>query len=126
MKITSTNCQAFRKDFAEAVKALEAKHDITLDLGNISMYPHSRFTTKLTVKNNKIDGISFEESTFKNEAIIFGFKASDYKRKVKMQGKIFELVGFNRKATKNDCTVATLDGESKYSTSSDTVKRCFV
>lgn len=126
MKITSATVKEFRLEFAEAVKELEAKHDIKIKLGNISMQPSVEFTTKLTVSNNTVNGVDAKEANFKNEAMLFGFKDSDYKRKLKLQGQIYELVGFNRKAPKNDCTIATLDGKSQFVTSSDTVKRCFI
>jgi hypothetical protein len=126
MKITRTTMKQFRKSFAEAVKDLEAQYDVSIKLGNIGMRPHSYFTSKITVKNNIIDGVDFQEATFKNEAIMFGFIGSDYKRKLKLQGETYELIGFNRKARKNDCTIATLDGKNQYVTTSATVKSCFI
>lgn len=126
MKITSSTMKEFRLEFAEAVKELEAKHDVKIRMGNISMQPNVEFTTKLTVSNNTVNGVDAKEVKFTLEAFMFGFKETDYKRKIKLQGQIYELVGFNRKSPKNDCTIVTLDGKKQFVMSSTTVKRCFI
>lgn len=53
MTIDTTTLQAFRKDFEQAVKDLEAKYEIKLKLGNIS-YTSEKFSCKL-------EAVSIEE-----------------------------------------------------------------
>ena len=50
MQITKAKLQEFRADFAQAMKELEAKHEATIDLGNIS-FSESEFSTKLVVRD---------------------------------------------------------------------------
>lgn len=55
MNLNKTELKAFRDDFAQAVKALEAKYGVKMALGNIS-YTQTEFHTKLTVTNVSATG----------------------------------------------------------------------
>ena len=53
MEMSKSNINGFRGDFARAVKSLEEKYGVTINLGNIS-YNNAGMHTKLEVKN--LDG----------------------------------------------------------------------
>ena len=56
MKIDSTNLQLFRRDFKNAVKALEAKYGIQIELQKIT-YSSGSFKATMHVDNLSESGI---------------------------------------------------------------------
>ena len=50
MKINKETLNNFRSDFTNAVKELEKKYDVVIELGNIH-YSATKFSSKIEVKN---------------------------------------------------------------------------
>lgn len=87
----------FRKDFKEAVKDLEEKYNLEINIGNIT-YSDVDFQTKLNAVLIK-DGKSVEQIEFEKYCEYYNLKPSDYNRKLKTQEKgTYYLIGFSPKA----------------------------
>lgn len=104
--ITRVTCQSFRGDFSRAVKELEAKYGVKINLGNIS-FNESEIRTKMTVvSTSKIVAQAPVTSGLPIEAKI-GLR-------FRMPGKrsIFTITGFNPRAPKFNLEVRTDNGAS--------------
>lgn len=121
MEISPNGIKEFRRDFKQSVKDLEAKHGITLELGNSRREPNS-FTVQLVVQNTNVDGLSFEEAEFKRIAPMYGLKESDYGVRFRMGRDIFRLSGINQNARKNIINMRSERTNELYSTSLDGFK----
>ena len=110
MNFTNKEFIAFRNDFKEAIKEVENKHKISIDIGNIT-YKDFEFTTRLTGKKIE-EGI--EQKEFDNLCSKYGFKPSDYKRQFASDGDIYHLTGFNTRASRNPCLVFCINKNKEY------------
>lgn len=81
----------FRVDFAQAVKELEKKHKVRIDIGNIS-YDSTHFTTKLTVEDSRTAGKRAERLSMSDLVIGQRYGIDSPKNK----GEVFVLVKKNR------------------------------
>lgn len=120
--ITKTMLNNFRKDFAEAVKELESKYNVTIHMGNIS-YSENSFDAKVNVKEN-LDEKAAEElakNDFTRYCSLFGFKPDDYGKEFIAQNKKFKFVGFNPRCPKNACKIVDENG-GVYKAPVETVK----
>ena len=122
MEFNKKDFELLRKDIEEAIGQVEEKHNVKLSTGKIK-YGQYDFTMELKAIKTDL-GIDVEQEEFNKYCILFGFEKSDYKRELKMQGKIYYLVGFNLNSPKNNCTILSLDGK-RYRTNDGTVKRTF-
>lgn len=102
MGITRSLAKAFREDFNQAMKSVQEKHGMKISIGSITMNAND-LTARVTAKLNEVDGKPIEEVEFKRYAFSYGFKESDYNRKVKINNEFFRFYGFNSKARKNVC-----------------------
>ena len=97
--MTKTNLKNFRNDFANAMKALEEKYGVTVEMKNIS-YTQDSFTTKIEVVN---ESDNREQTDFERNVVCFknyGLTKNDYKKVFKIKGEKFYLVGINPRARK--------------------------
>jgi len=99
MNITKNTLEAFRKDFKATVKELENQYGIEIDLGSIS-YDSNEFTAKLEVSNRPTNGLSKEQNYFNQECHYYGLDKSDFKKKVKLDGKEYIIEGINPRGKK--------------------------
>lgn len=113
MEINQTTLKEFRKDFQEAVKALEEKYGIVIQAKGIT-YEQSQFHFKVEVSN----GNSYEdlcEQSFKQYASMFGFSESDYMRTFKDHlGDEYMIVGLNPKKRKNVVVIKSTRTGNQY------------
>lgn len=116
------NFDQFRTDFDNAMKALQDKYDVTIDLGNIG-YSNTEFSSKITVKPRTIDGKGIEQVEFEKACKLYGFEPDHYLAHFELQGKAFELYGFNHRARKSPMQIRELATGKCYKTSEETVKR---
>jgi len=125
MEISKLTLKEFRRDFKETVANLEAQYDVKIDLGSIT-FQKSQFTSRLTVKSNTVDGVDSEAYDFERHMRFYDFKKSDYKRKLRLDGDVFEFIGFNPKSPKNSCSIRSTTSGRSYSCTANTVKGCFI
>lgn len=110
MKVTKELLTDFRKDFEEAVKGLEAKYHAKLELENFAYSPDN-FEAKLTVKTTTKD---LDKEKFLQVASYYGFTPEDYRGGILVEGKHYELIGFESRRPKFPCKLVSLDGDIMY------------
>lgn len=120
MEFTGAGFKAFREDMKKALEAVENKHGIKMELGDIS-YSDVDFKFRITaVKNNSnIDG---RKALFEKYCSRFGFKPNDYEMPVIYNGEKYLLIGFNLRARKNCCNILKLSDGVIYRCSAEFVK----
>lgn len=90
MRFDNNSIDNFRKDFDEAVKNLEVKYGVKIELGHIT-YDYCSFTSKLKVQDNSLG----DEAAFRRYCSGYGLQPDDYKRVVVLDGKEYEILGFD-------------------------------
>lgn len=119
---TKPELKNFREDFSSAVKELEKKYGVSIELGSIT-YTANDFHAKMEVKKNVVEGnISYDQAEFEKYCMIFGLTKDFYGKKFSMNGKTFTVSGINTKAHKMP-VLATCDDGKTYKFASDTVKK---
>lgn len=111
MEMTRENLKAFRVDFQNAVKALENKYGVKIEMGSIS-YTENDFHTKVTVTNGRTN-LEAEKAQFEKNVQAFklyGLSKDDYRRPFEVQGKLHFLVGFKPRARKNMFIIESVNG----------------
>lgn len=102
MNINPSTLRDFRKDFSEAMAALQEKYDVTIDIGNINYNPNE-FYTRLTVKNGRdkdaIARADFDRDVWRYERL--NLSEGMYNRIfLGRDGKTYALKGFNTRSPK--------------------------
>lgn len=75
------------------------------------------------IKSGNIDG---KKAIFEQQCAGYGFKPDDYKREFSANGRDFQLIGFNRKAPKNNCIIYCIDDKKECKCNDEMVKRAFI
>lgn len=78
---------------------------------------------KVEMKLNSINGLDTEKLEFEQNCFMYGLNKEDYKKKVKINSKVFEIIGFNGKASKNCISIKEISTGKMYKTSLDVIKR---
>jgi len=107
----------FRKDFEQAMVALQEKYQISISLGVITYYA-DRFTARLSVYNSQdeedIAIAKFDANVWKFRDL--GLEPGMYKRIfIGRDGERYALIGLNARATKNHLDIIHLDTGTRYS-----------
>ena len=116
MKMTKENLKAFRADFKDAVKELEAKYGVKVTITNIH-YSDNDFHTKMEVVNAVTDDgkkVDRDKVEFERDCIYFGLKKSDYLREVHLYGRngTYILYGVKTNARKNNMKIRDQYGKA--------------
>lgn len=124
MNFTNKEFKEFREDFTTAVKELEEKFGLDVTLGNIS-YSIDKFTCRMTCQKRKSKGSAqdAEKSAFHKLCHFYGFEKEDYKLQFSLNNKLFELVGFNSNAPKNNCQIIRILDGASYRCNDEVIKR---
>lgn len=91
MEFTRSQFEAFKEDVKKALKEVSEKYDVDISTGKIT-YSDMSFDLKLSVSKS---GFNQEESDFKRYCELYGLKKSDYGKKVRLDGKVYKLVGLS-------------------------------
>lgn len=105
------NFKDFRNDFTEAMKPLEEKYGVAINLDRI-LCSKEGFTSKLFVTNSIAD--MNERRAFEKNIQYFacyGVKKSDYGREFDIDGKIYYLIGLNPHSPKNKFVIKDVQGK---------------
>ena len=94
--LTRPQLKAFRKDFEDAVVALEQKYGFTLSLGKIT-YSDTDFRSTITA-TKVVEGKTTEQVQFEEHAALFGLKPEDFGKNFIVDGKQYELTGLRPSA----------------------------
>ena len=119
-KFTRQNLMIIRSEFGEAIAEFEAKHGISMKLGNIS-FNNSTFSTKLECAIINGDAGSVDEANFKKEARFFGLEADDFGKKFISNGKTYEITGIKRSRHKYPISAKLLGTNRGYKFTRSTV-----
>lgn len=124
MNFNKQGFDAFRADFQEAVKSVEEKHGVKIDIGGIR-YRAYDFTTTMTVTKSD-SGVDGKKEIFEQQCVSYGFSKDDYEREFTLDKKRFKLIGFNPKSPKNCCSIHCITDGNTYKCSAETVRRAFL
>ena len=100
----------FRKDFEEAIRDLESKYDLKLELGGITYDElNQNFTATLKARDNR----GGEQATFNRYCSWYGLTPEDYKRRFTDRRHVYEIVGFDTRSKKYPIIVRHIDKGTK-------------
>ena len=94
MKFDKNNLNEIRKDFKEAVKTLENKYGVVVNMGNIS-YSELEFTSKITVISAEKNSEENEKAEFEKYCCLYGLTKDDYGVVINCKGIQYKVIGFN-------------------------------
>ena len=113
--LTSPEFKQFRVDFAQAVKGLETKYNMKIELGSIT-YSQTNFHVKLTGTKINAEGKKLIDTThFNMLKQIYNFKGNIGDTFVS-DGKIFTVINIDSKKRKNNVILSASDGKQYVST----------
>ena len=113
MEINNKTLTSFISDFESAVKDLEKKYGVQIDLGNVR-YSDFNFSTKMTVSNAG----SKEEAAKRNwdlNCSLFGFKKEHFGQEILVTGKTMKIVGIKPRNRKYPIIVESAGTQYKIS-----------
>lgn len=87
MEMNNQSIQQFRKDFADAVKALEEKYDVDISLGRIT-YDFNSFHGTLTTNAKGAD-----KAEWIRYCGMYGFKPEDYGKTFDYKNRKYTITG---------------------------------
>ena len=116
MIITKDLLKKMRPEIDEALKVVAQKYGMTVHVGNIK-FSSDNFVVKTDFKviQKASDGsvIDPRKIEFEKNAILFGFKPSDFGKEVVIQGEKFQLTGLKLGASKRPCVITRVsDGKN--------------
>ena len=94
-----SNLNQVRTDINSALKEVENKYGIKLDIGNIS-YNGSLFTTKLKAFATGGDDTNVGKIEWDRNCYKFGSKKGDFGRTIKFMGETFTVSGIKPRSSK--------------------------
>ena len=112
--INSTMLQNFRKDFVEAVKDLQAKYNINIELGTIH-FGADEFSCKLVAK--EVEGGSKDdlmEKEFYKYCSNYNLTPSDFLAKFEYRGDVYQVVGIRTSKRKYPIVCKNLNNNLMY------------
>lgn len=121
MKFTTKELDAIRKDITTALSDVEKKHGINITTGKIN-YSDYDFTMSLKAVKNDGD-TNGEQKIFEKYCRMYGFEPDQYKAEFTLDGRVFQLVGFNLNSPKNCCSILSVKDGKTFKTNNETVKR---
>jgi len=118
MAITKAQLQTIRQDIAAALKSVEAKHSINLDLGNIG-YTANEFHGKLTGSTVSASGVDeAKEAKWKQYAPRFGLATNLFGKQFTQKGKKFTITEISPRSSKYPVIVEDAAGNGYKFTAS--------
>ena len=118
-KFNKSNLNTIRKDLEKALAEVSKKHNIGLEIGNIS-FENSKFTTKLTATIG--DGSEYERSNFERKSFIYDMPKGWYGKTFTSNGQTFEITGINTRASKSPINFRDIKTQGNYKGTPDFVK----
>lgn len=123
---TSTKIDEIRTDLENALKIVEAKHDIKLNVGIINYDTHE-FTTKLTayLLEDDLDenSESVEQVLWDRYCYKFDLPKDGFGKTITLSGRRFKIIGILPNARKNCVKILAIDNNQIYKASNSAVIR---
>ena len=111
--------RALRSDIEAALKAVAAKHGVSLTAGAVSFEPQ-RFTLKI---EGAVIGADGKAASFAQHAHLFGLAPGDLGKRIMLGGKQFTIVGVRPNARKRPVLLEDANGNRNVVASADSVLR---
>ena len=115
----------FRKDFAEAVKTLEAKYGIVIELGNIK-FGYDHFEGKITAKEGN-DKEDINQKDFNQYCRLYGLEPEDFDRRVTLTDSHgthdYIITGINPKNRRYPICLKRADNNSSWKWTAEAVRK---
>lgn len=112
MEITKSTLRNFRTDFQEAVKDLEKKYGIVIEIKGMTYRPND-FSMKILVQNgNSKEDVA--KATFEKYCRQFGLSPYDYGREFTDNGVIYQIIGIDPNRRKNCIIVRAVKTGTQY------------
>jgi hypothetical protein len=115
----------FRKELEEALKPIEEKHSVALDVGAFSYNREgTSFTCKLTTANVTAETKDLsatqikQRAAYKESAVLYGLKPEWLDQEFEGQGQTFKIIGLNRRASKRPVSCTSQGKEYGFPTES--------
>ena len=121
MQFNSKDFTNFRNDVNEALEEIANKYGVNITTGKIK-YSEFDFTMELKAIKQE-EGLDGNQKEFEKVCFLFGFKPEHYKARFSLQGREFELVGFNPRSPKNCCSIKSVTDGKGYKCGDEAVKR---
>lgn len=118
MKFITEEFNKFRDDLKDAVKGVEKKYDISIDVSSIN-YGDTSFDCKLHVKKTDIDADSIE---WGKHCYLYGLRAEDYNAIITINGVKYQLKEINTRKRKYPIVCIVLDSGDRVGLNLETVK----
>ena len=112
----------FRADFAEAVKDLEKKYGVVIELKNIN-YASDNFEAKLQVTEGE-DQYDVNRKEFIKNCKFYGLEQEDFDRRFTWKGKDYIIIGLNANRRKYPIACKCVTDGGNYSFPIDLLKKC--
>ena len=120
--IDKQTLQNFRNDFAEAMKDLEQKYGLVIELGNIR-YSSTSFEGKISCKEGESkDEVNAQD--FYRYCTMYGLSRDDYDRRFTFQGEDYIVVGIRPSKRKYPICCTQVSTGQTYGFTAELVKRC--
>ena len=121
MSISKPMLKEVRKDIEAALKAVEAKHGLNLDLGSMTFTENS-FTTKLSASVVSADGIDQGKKTeWERNAPMFGLDKDLFGKTFSMNGNQYEITEIKPRSRKYPVIGKDLKTGKSFKFAADTV-----
>lgn len=112
MQFTKEQITEFLTEYNKTIKSLEEKFDIVLKLGKLTYYSQDGIASaKLTLKNNVVNGLSFEQNNWNTNCRSYGLKEEWFEKTIVFKEKRYKVIGLS--STKRDKVVELRDADSK-------------
>lgn len=121
-KITHEMLYSFRKDFEIAVKQLNDKYGLCIELGRISFCEDS-FTGKISARLASVSPYKDYEVAFRSMRDLYDIPEDALGNAYSMSGRAYKFVGFDQRARSRLCVYEGEDGKI-YKSPVETLKRC--
>ncbi len=114
MTFNKANLNTIRADITAALKAVEKKHGVSFDLGNIR-YSDSNFRAKLEC-NSAADAsgntVNIDKANFERQAFLFDIAKDAFGKTFKSNGRTFTITGINSRAKKYPVNAVAANGDT--------------
>lgn len=96
----------FRKDFEQAVRSLEDKYNLKLELGTIT---YNELNQNFTASLKALDNRGGEQASFNRYCSWYGLTPEDYKKRFIDRRHVYEIVGIDTRSKKYPIIVRDIE-----------------
>jgi len=113
MRFNKSNLKSIRADIDAALKAVEKKHGVSFNLGNIR-YSDNDFRGKLecfSATDNSGNTVNIDKQNFESKAWLVGVKKTSFGKTFTVGRKTYTICGINTRAKKYPIQATNAQGQ---------------